>query len=105
MCAVCCALLILCVVCSQVNVVLCDMAEGGFDPCECVCTHEYAMRRLINLVSPKISGPQEGVGQWTVRYSHRKKYPIGVLWAFSWRTLMTELEGAAMGVSSWEAAG
>lgn len=27
------------------------MAEGGFDPCECVCTHEYAMRRLINLVS------------------------------------------------------
>lgn len=27
------------------------MAEGGFDPCECICTHEYAMRRLINLVS------------------------------------------------------
>ncbi|KAL6110037.1 smim14 [Pungitius sinensis] len=27
------------------------MAEGGFDPCECVCSHEYAMRRLINLVS------------------------------------------------------
>uniref|UniRef100_A0A3Q4AX76 Small integral membrane protein 14 n=1 Tax=Mola mola TaxID=94237 RepID=A0A3Q4AX76_MOLML len=26
------------------------MAEGGFDPCECVCTHEYAMRRLINLL-------------------------------------------------------
>lgn len=29
------------------------MAEGGFDPCECVCTHEYAMRRLLNLVSKK----------------------------------------------------
>ena len=26
------------------------MAEGGYDPCECICTHEYAMRRLINLV-------------------------------------------------------
>ncbi|XP_040043274.1 small integral membrane protein 14 [Gasterosteus aculeatus] len=26
------------------------MAEGGFDPCECVCSHEYAMRRLINLL-------------------------------------------------------
>ncbi|XP_061536021.1 small integral membrane protein 14 isoform X2 [Phycodurus eques] len=26
------------------------MAEGGFDPCECICSHEYAMRRLINLV-------------------------------------------------------
>lgn len=26
------------------------MAEGGFDPCECVCSHEYAMRRLLNLV-------------------------------------------------------
>lgn len=29
------------------------MAEGGFDPCECICSHEYAMRRLINLVSSK----------------------------------------------------
>lgn len=27
-----------------------EMAEGGFDPCECVCSHEYAMRRLLNLV-------------------------------------------------------
>lgn len=26
------------------------MAEGGFDPCECVCSHEYAMRRLLNLL-------------------------------------------------------
>ncbi|XP_059845049.1 small integral membrane protein 14 [Hemitrygon akajei] len=26
------------------------MAEGGFDPCECICSHEYAMRRLINLL-------------------------------------------------------
>ncbi|CAL8333933.1 unnamed protein product [Lota lota] len=26
------------------------MAEGGYDPCECVCSHEYAMRRLINLL-------------------------------------------------------
>ncbi|KAG7263866.1 hypothetical protein CRUP_001198, partial [Coryphaenoides rupestris] len=34
-----------------------DMAEGGFDPCECVCSHEYAMRRLINLYP----GP---VDQW-----------------------------------------
>uniref|UniRef100_A0A8C7K1N3 Small integral membrane protein 14 n=1 Tax=Oncorhynchus kisutch TaxID=8019 RepID=A0A8C7K1N3_ONCKI len=26
------------------------MAEGGFDPCECICTQEHAMRRLISLV-------------------------------------------------------
>ncbi|XP_053274389.1 small integral membrane protein 14 [Limanda limanda] len=26
------------------------MAEGDFDPCECICTQEYAMRRLINLL-------------------------------------------------------
>nr|XP_020457801.1 small integral membrane protein 14 [Monopterus albus] len=26
------------------------MAEGGFDPCECICNQEYAMRRLINLL-------------------------------------------------------
>lgn len=36
---------------SKVDPVRWKMAEGGFDPCECVCTHEYAMRRLINLVS------------------------------------------------------
>lgn len=32
------------------------MAEGGFDPCECICNHEYAMRRLINLVSRGTEG-------------------------------------------------
>ncbi|XP_077427089.1 small integral membrane protein 14 [Vanacampus margaritifer] len=26
------------------------MAEGGFDPCECICSYEYAMRRLISLL-------------------------------------------------------
>ncbi|XP_075050903.1 small integral membrane protein 14 [Mixophyes fleayi] len=26
------------------------MAEGNFDPCECICSHDYAMRRLINLL-------------------------------------------------------
>ncbi|XP_061408252.1 small integral membrane protein 14 [Lethenteron reissneri] len=26
------------------------MAEGGFDPCECVCSQEHAMQRLINLL-------------------------------------------------------
>uniref|UniRef100_U3FXD6 Small integral membrane protein 14 n=1 Tax=Micrurus fulvius TaxID=8637 RepID=U3FXD6_MICFL len=26
------------------------MAEGGFDPCECICAQEHAMRRLINLL-------------------------------------------------------
>ncbi|XP_063130984.1 small integral membrane protein 14-like [Rattus norvegicus] len=24
------------------------MTEGGFDPCECICSHERTMRRLIN---------------------------------------------------------
>ncbi|PIO23098.1 hypothetical protein AB205_0182850, partial [Aquarana catesbeiana] len=28
------------------------MAEGNFDPCECICSHNYAMRRLISLVLP-----------------------------------------------------
>jgi len=26
------------------------MSSGGFDPCECVWSHEHAMRRLINLL-------------------------------------------------------
>ena len=26
------------------------MADGGFDPCECVWNHESAMQRLLNLV-------------------------------------------------------
>ncbi|XP_018420132.1 PREDICTED: small integral membrane protein 14 [Nanorana parkeri] len=26
------------------------MAEGNFDPCECICSHNYAMRRLIYLL-------------------------------------------------------
>ncbi len=28
-----------------------NMAEGGFDPCECIWNHEAAMRRLMNIVS------------------------------------------------------
>ncbi|XP_072663169.1 small integral membrane protein 14 isoform X2 [Canis lupus baileyi] len=35
---------------SQVKSSWAIMAEGGFDPCECVCSHEHAMRRLINLL-------------------------------------------------------
>ena len=26
------------------------MADGGFDPCECIWNHENAMQRLMNLV-------------------------------------------------------
>uniref|UniRef100_A0A1W7R9K0 Small integral membrane protein 14 n=1 Tax=Hadrurus spadix TaxID=141984 RepID=A0A1W7R9K0_9SCOR len=26
------------------------MAEGGFDPCECIWSHEQAMQRLISLL-------------------------------------------------------
>jgi hypothetical protein len=26
------------------------MADGGFDPCECIWNHENAMRRLMNLL-------------------------------------------------------
>ncbi|KAM6972733.1 small integral membrane protein 14 [Aplochiton taeniatus] len=26
------------------------MADGDFDPCECICSHEHAMRRLLNLL-------------------------------------------------------
>lgn len=53
------------------------MAEGGFDPCECVCTHEYAMRRLLNLVSkkkkcifPKISTSKKQILAEVVFYAH-----------------------------------
>lgn len=28
------------------------MADGGFDPCECVWNHQMAMQRLLNLVLP-----------------------------------------------------
>ena len=28
-----------------------DGGGGDFDPCECICSHEGAMRRLISLVS------------------------------------------------------
>ncbi|XP_030285904.1 small integral membrane protein 14 [Sparus aurata] len=50
------------------------MAEGGFDPCECICNHEYAMRRLINLLRQsqsyctdtdcpqELPGPSDSVG-------------------------------------------
>lgn len=27
------------------------MADEGFDPCECIWSHEMAMRRLLSLVS------------------------------------------------------
>ena len=26
------------------------MADGGFDPCECIFNHEMAMRRLLSLL-------------------------------------------------------
>ncbi|XP_037530884.1 small integral membrane protein 14 [Nematolebias whitei] len=57
------------------------MAEGGFDPCECICTQEYAMRRLISLLRqsqsyctdiecpqelPGPSGPGGGGGDLTL---------------------------------------
>ncbi|XP_061131248.1 small integral membrane protein 14 isoform X1 [Syngnathus typhle] len=32
------------------HIILKDMAEGGFDPCECICSTERAMRRLLNLL-------------------------------------------------------
>ena len=33
------------------NILTSKMAEGGFDPCECIWSHEAAMRRLMGLVS------------------------------------------------------
>ena len=27
-----------------------NMADGGFDPCECIFNHEMAMRRLLSLL-------------------------------------------------------
>ena len=28
----------------------CTMGDGGWDPCECICSHNGAMRRLLSLV-------------------------------------------------------
>ena len=51
-----------------------NMADGGFDPCECIYTHEMAMRRLLSLLRQSQSyctdtecfnegpGPQESAG-------------------------------------------
>uniref|UniRef100_A0A6I8NNQ8 Small integral membrane protein 14 n=1 Tax=Ornithorhynchus anatinus TaxID=9258 RepID=A0A6I8NNQ8_ORNAN len=43
------------------------MAEGGFDPCECICSHEHAMRRLINLLrqSQSYCTDTECLQEWT----------------------------------------
>ncbi|XP_056412972.1 small integral membrane protein 14 isoform X3 [Hyla sarda] len=34
----------------SVDIPAVKMADGNFDPCECICSHDYAMRRLINLL-------------------------------------------------------
>lgn len=56
------------------------MAEGGFDPCECIFSHEMAMRRLISLLRNSQSyctdneclqdmpGPQGGGGQGEMNF-------------------------------------
>jgi len=54
------------------------MADGGFDPCECIFNHEMAMRRLLSLLRQSQSyctdnecaqdglpGPTEGNGDNT----------------------------------------
>ncbi|XP_065830817.1 small integral membrane protein 14-like [Oscarella lobularis] len=28
----------------------CTMGDGGWDPCECICSHNGAMRRLLSLL-------------------------------------------------------
>uniref|UniRef100_A0A668RMY2 Small integral membrane protein 14 n=1 Tax=Oreochromis aureus TaxID=47969 RepID=A0A668RMY2_OREAU len=43
------------------------MAEGGFDPCECICTQEYAMRQsqsyCTDIECPQeLPGPSGSVG-------------------------------------------
>ncbi|MBN3281958.1 SIM14 protein, partial [Polyodon spathula] len=49
------------------------MAEGGFDPCECICSHEHAMRRLINLLVPSaarffsLCKPMQPIQSYNVR--------------------------------------
>ena len=54
------------------------MADGGFDPCECIFNHEMAMRRLLSLLRSSqaactdnecfqdgLPGPGQGdAGQW-----------------------------------------
>uniref|UniRef100_A0A5F9CBI7 Small integral membrane protein 14 n=1 Tax=Oryctolagus cuniculus TaxID=9986 RepID=A0A5F9CBI7_RABIT len=52
---------------SQVKPSWVIMAEGGFDPCECICSHEHAMRRLINLLrqSQSYCTDTECLQEWT----------------------------------------
>ena len=45
------------------------MADGGFDPCECIWNHENAMQRLMNLVG---SGARHLIAK-----SYRKMAVIG----------------------------
>ncbi|XP_076369305.1 uncharacterized protein LOC143256243 isoform X2 [Tachypleus tridentatus] len=43
------------------------MADGGFDPCECVWSHDHAMQRLISLL-PSSQGyctDSECFQEWT----------------------------------------
>merc|ERR1712226_662871 len=53
-----------------------EMADGGWDPCECIFNHEMAMRRLLSLLRSSQSyctdneclqdglpGPGEGAGE------------------------------------------
>ena len=35
--------------------------DGGFDPCECICSYDGAMRRLISLVSTLNSNSRTSV--------------------------------------------
>ena len=33
-----------------------DGGDGSYDPCECICSYDGAMRRLISLVSYAFEG-------------------------------------------------
>lgn len=60
----------------RVDTVWWEMAEGGFDPCECICTHEYAMRRLINLVSHGAEWPSLSLEILSGRLIKYSKYAV-----------------------------
>ena len=48
------------------------MADGGFDPCECIWNHENAMQRLMNLVSShmRVNESVSNYAQWYFTWYH-----------------------------------
>lgn len=68
------------------------MADGGFDPCECIFNHEMAMRRLLSLLRSSQAACTDnecfqdglpGPGQGDAGQSHAETNAVTYKWSFS----------------------